>query len=177
MKFIKLPSSGAFSGIAGCTPSIANQWIDVLRGAFGKGASSSYWNQEICENKISGSNSTTSTRKEVLMYLQNSYIFNIHIFVINVEQILVPSSSFEAQRIIWGETIYRLIQNTKHKQNKKTMQTRIKIIKSGCRLDLVPNFPKLKTKSKHNIMIRIWHATSSHSHMPVLQETCHLLKW
>ena len=41
LEFRKIPSTGAFSGIAGCTPSIASQWNvrDVSRGAFGKGAS------------------------------------------------------------------------------------------------------------------------------------------
>lgn len=41
-------------------------------------------------------------------YLQNSYIFNIHIPVINVEQTIIPGSSFEPQIIIRSETIYRL---------------------------------------------------------------------
>lgn len=38
------PSTGAFSGIAGCTPSIASQWqkTAVSRGAFGNGASMTY---------------------------------------------------------------------------------------------------------------------------------------
>lgn len=38
------PSTGAFSGIAGCTPSIASQWqtTAVSSGAFGKGASITY---------------------------------------------------------------------------------------------------------------------------------------
>lgn len=36
-----LPSIGGFSGIAGCTPSIASQWVTtaVSSGALGKGAS------------------------------------------------------------------------------------------------------------------------------------------
>lgn len=43
------PSTGAFSGIAGCTPSIASQWqtIPVSSGAFGKGASITYSQTEI----------------------------------------------------------------------------------------------------------------------------------
>lgn len=38
------PPTGAFSGIAGCTPSIASQWqtTPVSSGAFGKGASITY---------------------------------------------------------------------------------------------------------------------------------------
>ena len=38
------PPTGAFSGIAGCTPSIASQWqaMPVSSGAFGKGASITY---------------------------------------------------------------------------------------------------------------------------------------
>lgn len=44
LKVRELPSIGAFSGIAGCTPSMASQWhvTAVSRGAFGKEASITY---------------------------------------------------------------------------------------------------------------------------------------
>lgn len=42
--FTGIPSKGGFSGIAGWTPSIANQWADtdVSSGALGKGASMTF---------------------------------------------------------------------------------------------------------------------------------------
>lgn len=61
--------------------------------------------------KIISTNSATNYHKKVhnYKYLQNSYIFNIHILVVNVEQSIMPRNSFEPQIIIRRETIYRLL--------------------------------------------------------------------
>jgi len=49
------PSNGAFSGMAGWTPSIASQWqtTAVSSGAFGKGASITYHSNIHIEKKSS----------------------------------------------------------------------------------------------------------------------------
>lgn len=37
-----------------------------------------------------------------------TYLFKVNIFVINIEQVLMPYSSFEAQRVSGGKSINRL---------------------------------------------------------------------
>lgn len=99
-----IPSTGAFSGIEGCTPSIANQWATtaVSSGALGKGVSITYTKKQDSERK---SIQTHKEKKKICKDKRITYLLKFNIFVINIEQILVPSSSLETWFIFRSKSI------------------------------------------------------------------------